>query len=128
MLRSFKMNGLLWHVQFVSPTDRHLIDRTNTFRVATTDPQSLTIYLSTLLQGDFLRRVLLHELGHATMVSYGLIDYIHSVVFPEYWVEVEEWVCNFLADYGDQVFSVARDILGYDAWRFVPNKLNKLLG
>lgn len=128
MIRSFKMNGLLWHIQFVSPTSGYLVDRTNTSRVATTDPDTLTIYLSSSLQGDFLRRVLLHELGHATMISYDLIRYIHSVVSPEYWVEVEEWICNFLADYGDQIFSVARDVLGYDAWRFVPNGLNRLLG
>lgn len=128
MTRSFRLNGLLWRVRFVSPHSEYLIDRTSTFRVATTDPIARTIYLSDRLQGVFLRRVLLHELGHATMFSYDLLGYIHDRVPKEYWIDVEEWICNFLADYGDQIFYSASDILGYDAWRFVPKELNRLFG
>lgn len=127
MVRSFRLNGLLWRVQFVPSDSKYLIDRTSTLRVATTDPHTRTIYLSFSLRGDFLRRVLLHELSHATMISYDILDYIHARVDPEYWLDVEEWVCNFLADYGGQVFQIASDVLGHDAWRFVPTELNKLL-
>lgn len=127
MTRSFRLNDLLWRVQFVPHNSKYLVDRTSTIRVATTDLNTLTIYLSDRLAYPFLKRVLLHELGHATMLSYGVLDYIHDRVDPEYWIDVEEWICNFLADYGGQIFETARDILGHDAWRFVPTGLNKLL-
>lgn len=73
-------------------------------------------------------RVLLHELGHCVMFSYGLLDDIHSVVPPDRWIDAEEWVCNFIADYGREIFSVAYDIMGEDAWMYVPYRLEKLIG
>lgn len=97
---SFLMNGYLWRVKYVSPESFDLIDRTGKKRLATTDPRTKYIYLSIELQGDILNRVLLHELGHAVMFSYGLLDRLHFYVRPEYWIEAEEWVCNFIADYG----------------------------
>lgn len=71
--------------------------------------------------------VLLHELGHVTMISYNLIDDIHRMVLPEYWVEAEEWVCNFIANYGSKIFAAAYKIIGRDAWMFVPYELEKLI-
>ena len=88
-----------------------MVDRTANKRVATTDPSTLCVYLSTSLNGDFLRTVLIHELGHVVMFSYDLLPAIHSFVKPNRWIEAEEWVCNFIADYGDEVFDVANHIL-----------------
>lgn len=72
-------------------------------------------------------RVLIHELGHCVIFSYDLFDEIHEMVYPEYWVDVEEWVCNFIADYGYTVFSTAKLIMGNDAWKVVPRELEKLV-
>ena len=88
-----------------------LIDRTGRLCLATTDPKTSTVYLSNSLAGPKLRTVLLHELGHCAMFSYDLLSEIHSVVDPSKWIEAEEWVCNFLADYGDEIFDVAGDFL-----------------
>lgn len=71
--------------------------------------------------------VLLHELGHCVMFSYDLLGQIHRAVRPEYWVMAEEWVCNFLADYGRQIFAVAYDVLGDEAWRVIPFELEQLI-
>lgn len=110
----FSINGYLWIVSFVSNTSPYLIDRTGRLAVATTDPSLKCIFLSDELYGSFLRTVLLHELGHVTMFSYGLLPVIHDFVKPSKWIEAEEWVCNFIADYGDEVFKIASDILSSD--------------
>lgn len=112
---AFYMNGYLWTIEFIDPFSPELIDRTGEQRVATTDPLTHTVYLSNLLHGDFLQRVLLHELGHCVMISYGLLDEIHRMIIPKYWIEMEEWICNFIADYGKEVFRVAHSFLGDSA-------------
>lgn len=122
------MNGYLWHVKRVDPYDPKLVDRTRKLRVATTDPNDLCIYLSNELTGNFLITVLIHEMGHCIMISFDLISEIHRMVKPEYWVEAEEWICNFIADYGISIFKSAYSILGnYNAWMFVPKELEKMV-
>ncbi len=105
------MNGHSWKVCYVSPDSEKLVDRTANKRVATTDPNTFCIYLADTLSGDFLKTVLIHELGHVTMISYGLLPAIHNFVRLEHWIEAEEWICNFIADYGDEVFDIANHIL-----------------
>lgn len=124
---SFSMNGYLWRIIRVNPHSPYLVDRTNQMRVATTDPNTFCIYLSDDLEGDFLTTVLLHELGHCVIISYDLLGDIHSIVNPEHWIEAEEWVCNFIADYGRQVFQIAQRVLGDKAWQSVPYKLNQII-
>lgn len=122
------MNGYLWHVKFVPRGSSELIDRTGESRVATTDPNTLCVYLSNDLTGDFLNRVLIHELGHCVMFSFNLLDDVHRMVKRQYWIEAEEWVCNFIADYGLKIFSSAYHILGDDAWILTPKKMARLIG
>lgn len=105
-MRSFYLNGYLWNIQIVNPFESELIDRTNIPRVATTDPLTHTIYLSNELRGDFLEKVLLHELGHAIMISYNLLEDIHRMSNPRNWIDIEEWICNFIADYGKKIFEI----------------------
>lgn len=107
---SFLMNGYLWSVRFVSPYSSKLIDRTGELRVATTDPEDLCVYLSSALSGDFLLKVLKHELVHCVIFSYGLLKDIHRYTYKELWVEAEESVCNFIANYGDEIIFLAKDI------------------
>lgn len=59
------------------------------------------------------------------MISYGLVDDIRRMVRPEYWIEMEEWVCNFIADYGYEIFKIANNILGKEDWVVIPKTLNK---
>lgn len=72
-------------------------------------------------------KVFIHELGHCALVSFNLLDDIHRMVKPEYWIEAEEWACNLLADYGFEIFSIAFDILGYDAWKLIPEHFNRAI-
>ena len=127
-MNSFYMNGYLWQVEYVEPDDPVLFDRTGTARVATTDPSFQKIYMLKTLQNNpaFLQRVLCHELGHATMISYNMLNEIHRMVKPKYWIEMEEWICNFIADYGLLIFQTAYSLLGDDAWNLVTSEIGRL--
>lgn len=111
----FYINNDPWHVEYVKPYSPELVDRSGRLTVATTDPTSLTVYISEGLSNNYKTEVLLHELGHCFIFSYHLTDDIRRFVYQEYWEEAEEWVCNFIAKYS---------ILGNDAWIFVPYKLD----
>lgn len=127
MPNSFVMNGQTWTVYFVSPWDDVLIDRTGKRTVATTDPKRSCVYVSKELNGEFLQRVILHELGHCAMISYNLLDQIHEAVDPRYWVYIEEWICNFIADYGFRIFKSAYRVLGERAWAQIPVEIERLV-
>lgn len=124
---SFSMNGYSWKAIFVRPNDPMLVDRTGTLTVATTDPSTLTIYISNAIHGSFLTRVMIHELGHCAIYSFNLLDDIHRMVYPDMWVEAEEWVCNFIADYGLAIFNSAYDILGLGALNLVPLEIERFI-
>lgn len=112
----FVLNGYFWRVVIVDQSDLRLIDRTGNSRLATTDPSMREVCLSNVLSGDMLSRVLIHEIGHATLVSYGLLEELHAMVYPDMWVKAEEWVCNLVADHGAEMQAVAYRILsGKDA-------------
>jgi hypothetical protein len=112
MLRQFYMNGDLWRVQFVSPHDSVLIDRTGNRTLGVSDYSTHIISIANNLYGELLNRVFIHELGHCVMFSYGLLPELHRMVKKRYWVDAEEWCCNLLADYSCFVIGTARDILG----------------
>lgn len=95
----------------VPPDSPLLIDRTGKQCVATTDPNTQCIYLSDQLTGDFLKTVLLHEMGHCVMLSYGLILAIRSRLPKNLWIEAEEWCCNLIADYGEEILEKTDRIL-----------------
>lgn len=126
LLKRFIMNGYLWKVYKVPENSQYLMSR-NGMTVATTDPNTLCIYLSENLYGSFLQRVLIHELGHCALFSFGLLDDIHRMVKKRHWIEAEEWACNFIADYGSRIFSIAYSVLGNQAIHIVPYHLERMI-
>ena len=125
MIDEFYMNGLHWRIRFVNPNSDILIDRTLSKTVAVTDPDTMTIYLSNKLHGEFLTRVVLHELSHAMMYSYHYLDEIHRYCKKQYWIEMEELIANLISDRAYEIFQRAYDIVGDDAIRFVPYGLER---
>lgn len=123
----FEVRRLLWTIEFVSPSSKYLIDRTYRLRLATTDPMTHTIYIADNMSISMTNRVLVHELAHVIMFSYDLLPKIHSVVPRDRWIDAEEWVCNFIADYGYEIFSIAYNIMGENAWFYLPSKLERLV-
>lgn len=104
-MNSFMMNGITWSVCYVEPYDDCLIDRTGVSKLATTDPSTCHVYVNKeVLENRVLwRRVIMHELAHCVMISYGLIGVLHQYVKRKYWFEAEEDLCNFIADYSDMI-------------------------
>lgn len=126
-MNGFHLNGLYWQVRFVRPDSKYLVDRTGNYRLATTDVRLHCIWIDAKLSGQLLVKVLLHELGHATMASYGLIDELHRFVKKDYWIYAEEWICNLIADYGALIFRSASEALGDDIWDYIPREIDRML-
>lgn len=127
MIDEFYMNGLRWNVRWTKSTDPILVDRTGSLTVAVTDPDSMTIYLSNELRGSFLTTVVLHELSHAMMISYGYLEQIHRYCKKRYWVDMEELIANLIAQQAKEIFQRAYDIVGDEAIRFVPYELERMV-
>lgn len=126
MIDEFYMNGLRWRVRFTYPTDRVLVDRTGALTIGVTDSATMTIYLSNKLRGEFLTRVVLHELSHAMMISYGYLEQIHRYCKKRHWVDMEELIANLIAQQAKEIFERAYDIVGDEAIRFVPYALERV--
>lgn len=126
-MRGFAVNGDWWRVRMVGSGSPRLIDRKGLRCLATTDPSEMTVWLDESLSGDLLDRVLVHEIGHCVIWSHDLVGELHMMVRPACWVEAEEWVCNFVADYGALIFESARAVLGRDAVAKMPDAISRLV-
>lgn len=126
MRPTFWLNGRAWRVVRVGPNDPALFDRTGKQAVATTDPRTGMVRISRDLHGDFLARVLVHEVAHCALVSFGMMDELHEWCAPGREVEAEEWACNLLADYGLTVLRAAYAAIGPLAWDYLPAEFERV--
>lgn len=101
----FSLNGIVWYVVFVPYDDPILYDyRNNVMSVATTDYFDKCIYLSDNLYGNFLLKVLKHELYHC---------YEFSMIAHDLPIFEEENVASFISNYGEELINLAYDIYDY---------------
>lgn len=68
--------------------------------VAACDNETKTIYVNDTLQGQFLRKVLCHEITHAAMFSYNV----------RLTLDQEELIADILATYGDEIISITNKV------------------
>lgn len=94
------VNGHEWSIIFTSDPSNLRIG--NTIHLGVTNKDTLQVYLNDDIRGDLLRKVLVHELTHVWMYSYG------------YFVdrETEEMLCSFVDTYAQDVIEHADEILG----------------
>ena len=92
----YQMNGKTWNIAFVEPHSNMLQRSDGSCTVGMCDRETQTIYISELLQGKFLRKVLIHEVCHSAMFSYGI----------DMSVEQEELFCDLVATYGDEIIGI----------------------
>jgi len=111
-MRSIVINGDVWRVIRVPAGDPRLIDRTGTYRLATTDPRSRTISISESVQPPLLDKVLLHEVAHAITVSYGLLEPMRKSVPRGAWVPTEEWAVQLVENHAIEALRLSRRVLG----------------
>lgn len=97
---TYEMNGILWTVRMVNSNSPLLMRSNHTMTVGMCDRSTHEICISDKLQGAFLRKVLIHEVCHSAMMSYGI----------EMSVAQEELFCDLVATYGDEIFAIVDDL------------------
>lgn len=66
------INNIEWDIQYV-PLDSYYLSRTDgSHSVGVCDNNEKIIYICDTLQGDFLKKVMCHEITHAAMFSYNV--------------------------------------------------------
>lgn len=96
----FEINGIQWKIVFVHPNSGELHRTDGSLTVGMTDWGKRCVFLSDALRGAFLRKVFIHEVCHCAVFSYGIsLD-----------IQQEEFLCDFIASYGDEIFAVVDDM------------------
>lgn len=94
--KMYRINNKTWNIRFVQSDSPMLMRSDGSYTVGMCDRTTQTIYISELLHGKFLRKVLLHEITHSAMCSYGI----------DMSVEQEELFCDLVATYGDEIIGI----------------------
>ena len=97
----FIINGIAWNILYVPPFSHHLKRSDGSYTLGVTDWNDKCVYIADNLYGDKLEHVLCHELCHTVCFSHN----IHISI------ELEEWLCNFMADHGKEIIYILDDIL-----------------
>ena len=92
----YQINGKTWYIRLVRSDSPMLMRSDGNYTVGMCDRETQTIYISELLQGKFFRKVLIHEVCHSAMFSYGI----------DMSVEQEELFCGLVATYGDEIIGI----------------------
>ena len=106
------IRGHVWRVVRVPPGDPLLTDRTGTHTIATTDPSSRTIRISSSVLPPLFDQVYLHEAAHATMEESGMNELISSIPDERMRVFVEELLAWFLETHAIEVVDAVSSSLG----------------
>ena len=96
----FTINGYDWNIVFCRRGSEELRRSDGSITVGVTDWNDRTVYLSDMLKGAFLRKVFIHEVCHCAVFSYGI----------SLSLEQEEFLCDFVASYGDEIFRIVDDL------------------
>lgn len=96
----YKINGITWYMIRVKSDSPMLMRSDGSITVGMCDRETQTIYVSDALHGRFLRKVLLHEICHSAMFSYGI----------DMSVDQEELFCDLLATYGDEIIAITDSV------------------
>ena len=92
----FTINGEQWRVKLCSKHHPMLRRSDGSYSVGACDDPSKTIYLYGNLHGDFMKKVLCHELTHAAMFSYNV----------ELSIEQEELLAEIISTYGEEIVEI----------------------
>ena len=96
----YNINGITWYMIRVRSDSPMLMRSDGSITVGMCDRETQTIYVSDALHGRFLRKVLLHEICHSAMFSYGI----------DMSVDQEELFCDLLSTYGDEIIAITDSV------------------
>ena len=96
----FKVNGIIWRVEMVSPYNPNLMRTDGSYTLGCCDNATKTIYIAEGLNAAKFYKVLAHEVTHAAMHSYevGLT------------VSQEELLADIIATYGGEIVKVTNKV------------------
>ena len=94
------MNGIQWYLKFVPSDSSYLYRSDGSVTVGMCDNNEQIIYIDESLQGNFLKKVLCHELTHAAIFSYGI----------NLSIEQEEVIADLIATYGEEIITITNKI------------------
>ena len=98
---SFTVNGSIWALQFVRPSNKNLQRSDGSWTIGMTDNQKKTVFIADNLSEYMFIKVLCHELTHVFSFSYDLtLD-----------IETEEIIADFMSLYGRDIIYLADDIM-----------------
>lgn len=95
------INGIDWNVVRVNPYNINLFNNDGTLTIGMTDTYLKTIFINDKLKGLLLRKVLIHELVHAWIFSYGII----------LTKQQEEFMCDFIATNSDDILNKVDELI-----------------
>lgn len=96
------INDIIWNISFEPTNSPKLKKPLGESSVGVCDLKNHCIYINENAQGEFLKKILLHEITHAFIYSYGLsFDYLK-----------EEYLADFIASYGEEILSIYKKIKG----------------
>ena len=84
----------------VSSTHPILVMPNGNKSVGVCDKESLKIYIDENLEGNYLKKVICHEVVHAAMFSYGVL----------LTNEEEEVIADLIATYGEEIMDITNSI------------------
>lgn len=97
----FEINGILWNIEFVSPYDSRLTRSDGSRTVGVCDNSIKTIFIANNQNKKKTEHIICHEITHAMCFEQNIdIPY-----------ELEERLCNFMADYGREIIYIVDDLL-----------------
>lgn len=96
----FYINGEKWFVVSVPANYPALYRSNGSLSVASCDDNTKTIYISKALKGNFLKKVLCHEITHAAMFSYHV----------NLTIEQEEIFADLVASYGQEIIYITNQV------------------
>ena len=89
-----------WQVHFVPPFHSQLEKTPGNFALGVCDDTTKEIYINKNLKGNYLKRVLTHELTHAAAYSYGA-----NLTYEEH-----EFLAEFVAHNGKKIIETTDKI------------------
>lgn len=96
-----KINNNLWRIQFTYPQNPNLHMSNGKQVLGVCDNNIKTIYIADNQSENKTEHIICHEITHAICFEYNItIDY-----------ELEEWLCNFMADHIRETVNILDIIL-----------------
>lgn len=98
---TFIVNNTIWRIRFVNPNSKYLIKSNGNKVLGMCDNNIKTIFIADNQTDRKTEHIICHEITHSICFEYDIsLDY-----------ELEEWLCNFMADYGKEIIYIVEDVI-----------------